>query len=422
MKFQYIPDFDKCQRALDAYNENDLEHLERLIARIYKIKKDEYGPIQARFASSFIKSQANIFSNPFVRSIQNDLIDDTVLTEVEKRVERNYHLFQKAAIIIGFKDYNPLIDDNEKEPYFDDLTPLEYYHEGRWWVYGDVGGTYFFKSKTIDGQEIDEVYITEEKFTKALGMFDSDKEGLGVNAELTEDWSDYKYIPIIEWKNKNIDNVVISPCIALEERFIRQMTWGMYNGDPKLINQVVIKSDSTMEELKQNLINMYKTTGALKIGFNESVEIFDTGDLTVLESLQTSFYKMIEQLCLTHGVDVSAVIRKQEYLAVESKKMDLNYINRYRNDFKLAARNFDKQIFRLLKYNHGIDCGWENFIAQDIELVSDRTSTMDYAVNMYKNGFWTHAEAIAFVREVTVEEAQEFIDSNDIVGDVGAFN
>lgn len=416
MKLKNRPNLIEIREALDAFDENNIEELEKLIARKYKLTKTDIKPLELRIAGAFIKNEANIFSNRFIRTVREEKFDFTVLDEAEKRAERIYHLFKRAAILITMGTGDPLLD-SVKSPHFEVLTPLQYHHEGMYWFFNSDEGIYIFETVAFNNQKIVKTYLSQKKYEQVLSEFDSSEDGLKVDAELLG--NEYVYVPIIEWRSPNIDNIVINPVIGLEQHFIKQLTWGLDNADPKLLNQTILKSDEGIETIKGNLSNYGKNRKIMKIGLTEDISIFGVGDISVLKDLFTIRAMAVEELALTRGVDVSAVIRTTQALSGESKRMDLGYINRIRNDYKIPARNFDKRIFNLLKENYKIDCGWENFITTDIELDSDKETERAYAVNMRSAGFWTNAEAVSYVRQVSVEDAEQFIKDNGLEPDIG---
>lgn len=418
MQLKNKPKLLEIKEAIDSFDENNLNALEKLILKKYNLTKNDISPLELRITNAFVKNEANIFSNKFVRVLNNEEFDVVILNEVEKRAERMFHLLGRAGVLVSLGDGDPLLDDVES-PNFTVVTPLDYWHEENYWIYDDIDGVYIFETVSDINQKIVKTYKSTDSYDNVLEQFDNEKVGFGCNAEEDLTFSSYEYVPIVEWKKENVDNITINPVVRLELHFIKQLTWGLHNADPKLLNQTILKSEAKIEEVKNKLANYGKTSKIIQLGIGDTLEIFSVGDISVLKDLFVIRSMAVEELALTRGVDVSAVIRSTQPISGEAKKMDLGYINRIRNDYKIPARNFDKRIFNLLKANYGINCGWESFVVCDIELVADKLLEKDYAIAMRTGGFWTNAEAVSHVRQVTPEEAEEFIKANGLEPDIG---
>jgi len=315
---------------------------------------------------------------------------------------------------------DPLVDDdNTKQPIFKVLSPLDYWHEKEYWLVSNDDGCILYKGINADNQGIQEVYSSDTPYTQAIYAFDTTKDGYGINAIPNEEYK-LPFIPIVEWRNNDTNKAIISSVVTLERSYINQLAWGLYNSDAKLLNQLILKTDMTLDETKKTVANDYgKTTKVVKLGVGDEFGIFETGDISVLIDIMKTYKELIEQMALSKGVDVTAVVRYSQPLSGESKRWDLGYINRIRNDYKQPARIFDKKVFNLLKFNWGIDCGWENIVFPDLDLVNDKRSDAEYASFMRTEGYWTGAEALAYVRKVDVEVAQEFMELNNLIPKVG---
>lgn len=421
-KFKRVPIYEDIKNALDAFDANNNDLLRQILISKYRLNSSDIDIVEERCVGPFIKSQANIFSNKFVRVLNNaDDFDTTVLDEAEKRAERLFHLFQKVGMLVTQGNNDPLLD-NENELNFYVLSPLQYHHEGRWWVYNDEDGIFIFKAVSNNNQEIEEVYLSGYKsFQETVLKFDDSVIDLGVKYIETNKYSDLKYVPIIELTNPNVNDIIISPIVNIEKTFINQLTFGLYNIEPKLVTQYLLKSDTDPKDLQSKINDLLNTTKLALINNSDSFDVLHTGDIKVIMDTYAIHRQILEQMALKHGVDISAIVRNTQSISGESKKFDLSYINRIRNDFKIPCRNFDKRIFNLIKENYGLDYGWENLIVNDLEIITDRETEMNYATNMRKNGFWTHAEAVSYVRQVSVEEAEQFIQTHNIVPNVGIF-
>jgi hypothetical protein len=422
MRLQNLPNFNDLKKVYEAYLEADLDELQNRIFQRYKLLKSDFDVLEMRFLSPFIKSQANLFSSQLNRTFSGvPEFDMNSLNEAEKRAERIYHLFQKAGILISVGDSDPLISDgNLYHPSFKVVTPLQFWHEREWWfVNNGTNSTIIYLAASEQNQTIINAFESPLPFVQCLALFNSDSLEFGVKATLNVEY-ELAYVPIVEWKNGDTERVITSPVYALERSYINQLTWGLYNGDPKMLNQLILKTDMSIEDTKSTISNNYgKTTKVVKLGIGDEFGVFDTGDLTALKDILLTYKELVEQMALTKGVDVTAVIRNTANVSGESKRFDLGYINRVRNDFKAPATLFDKRIFRLLEYNWGINCGWENIVFQDIDLIVDKKTDAEYASFMRKEGYWTGAESLAYVRQVTVEEAEAFMEKNGLIPDIG---
>jgi len=422
MKLQNLPNFNELKKVYEAYLEADLDELQNRVFQRYKLLKSDFDVLEMRFLSPFIKSQANLFSSQLNRTFTGaPEFDLNSLNEAEKRAERIYHLFQKAGILVSVGDSDPLVSDGDfTHPSFRVVTPLQFWHEKEWWfVDNGANSTIIYLTISEQNQTIINAFESPLPFIQCVFSFNTEISELGVKAVLNPDY-EFEYVPIIEWKNGDTERVITSPVYALERSYINQLTWGLYNGDPKMLNQLILKTDMSLEDTKNTIGNNYgKTTKVVKLGIGDEFGVFDTGDLTALKDILLTYKELIEQMALTKGVDVTAVIRNTSNVSGESKRFDLGYINRIRNDFKTSATLFDKRIFRLLEYNWGISCGWENIVFQDIDLIVDKKTDAEYASFMRKEGYWTGSEALAYVRQVTVEEAEIFMEKNGLIPDIG---
>lgn len=424
MKLRIIPNYKSIQEAISTFNEDNIEVLEKNVRERYKLLKSDFSVLQLRFCTPFIKSQANLFSNPFNRDIErSDLFDISLLNDAEKRAERIFHLTQRAGILISMGDTDPLSDDTSiKQPRFEVLTPLEFHHDDIWWFVKNGKETIIYQTVGEFNQKIVEAYKSPKEFQEVVSSFDDGQDFFGVDAELAPNYK-LEYVPIIEWKNEDNDNIIISPMVSLEASYINNITWGLYNADPKMLNQIILKTEKGNEEVRQDILQNYgKTTKLIKIGTADNFAVFDTGDVTVLQQVLEVYKSLVEQMALTKGVDITSIIRNTGNVSGESKRFDLGYINRIRNDFKIPAKIFDKKIFNLLKYNWNLDCGWKGLVFHDLDLVTDKKTDAEYAVYMREQGFWTPAESLSYVRQITKDEAEILMDEEGLIPKVGAIS
>lgn len=416
MKFSKVPNYSKVQQALTCFYGEDMDEIQQAVSMRYNLSEQDFTVLMLRFAGPFIKNKANIFSNFFERGLKNpEKIDIESLNEAEKDAERLLHLFKKVGLLVTENDENPLVGDSSPVS-FKALSPLDYHHEGKYWIFNGSDGVYIFVCVSSTNQEIVELYKSDKSFSSVVEKFDTSKDDFGVGAELDEETDFGAYVPIIEWALQGSGNVVIHSLVSLEKQYIQQITWGLYNADPKMVDQKVIQSDEDTDKLKRNVYsNAGQTRKYLLLGINDKLQAYDPGDISVLLDTMKTYKEIITQRALTEGVDISAVIRLDNSTASgESKKWDLGYINRARQDYKTGAKIFDRSIFALLKENFDIDCGWENFKSPDLDLIPDKKTEAEYATYMRENGYWTYTESVAHTRGISLQDAEDFIQKNDM--------
>jgi len=221
--------------------------------------------------------------------------------------------------------------------------------------------------------------------------------------------------PFVEWNYYRIKKAVPHEMAKLQRDYISLLSWGFYNIRPKLLTQIIVKSNEDTDKLKQTLASFGSTTTAIKVGVTDEIQVFDTGTIQVLTDSFANYTTILEQASLHEGVDKNAIVSRSTFESGEAKKVELGYINKARNNFKLPARLFEKEIINKLNNLFGFGIEYKGIVFHDLELASDPVNDLEYATAMFINHFWTYEQAYAFVNKVSLDKAKVMIEEYGLI-------
>ena len=408
-----LPDFTDLKRTLDAYYEIDRDALELVIEEKYETTSGKIMMLPLRFFKTFINEQASLFSNTFVRDASGDF-NEAELNQALMECERYFFMFKKSALYFSITEDSELVDDNEIIHY-KALDPTIYFRDARtgyYWLKTDFHEVVMYipnedksytKYKYIgeDGLTI----FDDVDFGEVLGNFDYKKDLTQQYYTMVED---IDYLPILELSDNRVLVASGNGLVDIQENYIKSASWGLFNADPKLLTQVAITTDMSNEEAKANFANLGHTTKIIKLGLTDQASVFDTGDIKVLVDLMKQYSAILEQEALVNGVDKNAIVNNNKMVSGESKKVELNYINKFRRNYFIIFANFEKLLFKNIeKLISGISYNGIKFL--DIDLAPDPMQKVLLASEMQLKQYFNFIEAFAYVRSLTVEEAIEEI-------------
>lgn len=470
----YVPDFTELSEALNAYYSTDKELIEDNISALYSSLSGQIPMLPLRFFHRFINEKASLFSNSFERQLkfraEGIEFDQDELTLAEMYTERYHHLFQASATQVNFDGEKVSFIALDATMYFHDVPNDVWYlrvTNNKTYVYikqdfkytaqGDLVsydtnltpeqmGENLDRSVALNttfnsddatqnqGMEYDTNYndyignttnaLLNKKVTKVIvyetvkpttmeNLLDSmdysktmEENGLVV----AEDTAPLDGFPFVEWRSHRIKRAIPHELAKLQRDYITMLSWGFFNVSPKLLNQIIVKSGMNNEKLKEVLSNLGSSTSALKLELLDEIEVFDTGDITVLKDLFAIYSTILEQAALHEGVDKNAIVAQMRIESGEAKKVELGYINKARNNFKVPARLYEREIVNILKNVYKLDIEYNGIVFHDLALASDPVSDLEYATAMYVNHFWTYPQSYAYVNKVTVEVAETLIE------------
>jgi len=389
-----LPNYEDLNRTLAAYFEVDGDTLQENLVNAFNLDEFEY--INLRFLSSFINNQANLYSNTFHRTLDyEEQIDIDLLNNALQEAERYFHLFKRSAIFIDFKvenDYN----------YIRALDPTIYFIDKRTGnVFLDDGNHILLFEKLSTGVL---VYFRENTgFQKFLGQYDTSKS-IEENGFISTN-KFLEVMPIVEWSYSRIPFAVKSQLVSLEENQITSISWGLYNANPKLLMQTVITSDMKITELSELFKAYGKVNKVVTLGSQDSMNVYDTGNISVLKDLLGVYKDIVTQKALTLGVDKNSIIVNDKVESGESKKVSLSYINSIRKNFMFSAKIFDRKVlYVMIKQLYKVS-NYKGIVFEDIEIVRSKEDKISYANSMQEGGYWTFPEAYAYVHQISVDKA-----------------
>jgi len=378
-----LPNYKALQDTLDAYYENDTLGLTQMVVEKYEATSGKLLTVPLRFFRTFINEQASLYSNTFTRVAGGEFNQDALnqsLMDMERYDTRTgYYWYQEDINQVVL--YRTEGDQVKKYRYVGDSTVQEIALEFR----------------TLVLEEVLSAFNYHEDLTTQFYIFDQDLD----------------YLPILEITQPRVRTATGNDLVTLQENYIASMSWGLFNADPKLLSQMVLNTSIGNEEAKKNFANLGLTTKAIKLQVMDTVQFMDTGDIKVLDDLITIYGKLLEQQALQKGVDKNSIINNNKMVSGESKKVELNYINKYRRNFFIQFMNFEKRLFEhIISLANGIS--YEGVQFMDIDLAPDPMEQVLLAAEMQDRKFLTFAEAFAMVRNITVEEAEQEVKERKI--------
>jgi len=411
-----LPKYEQLKIALKSYLAIDKARLGAIIIAAYKsIGQIETLPM--RFVTSFIDQQASLFSGKIARQIsgQEDIIDLDVLTDAESEAESYFHLFKKAAMFVYF-DKDKDEDDNEIS--FQALDSTVYFN-----AYKQNKSWYYQKEDLVT------VRYTENE-DKSISVYK--KTGKTLESVLTGDGSDIVFhdseqwldagievdvMPFVEWSYKRIETAVYNDLVDLEQNYIKVVSWGIYNLEPKLLSQIAVESGMSKEELKGVLTDLGRTTKALNLGLNDKLLYVDLGDAKVLEQALTSYEKLLTQRALSLGVDKNAVIPSAKVESGTAKMIELEYINEKRNKYKLGAKIFEKEIMKIVEKMTEKSFNYGGIVFFDKTVAPTKEEVRVYADAMKGSKYWSDIQAYAFVHQLDEVQAKKKMLEHGLLND-----
>jgi len=311
--------------------------------------------IPTRFFKGFINSMSNIYKNNFTRvsnypeDLQKNLDEEMIWCERYRNISKEALIYIKS----------------EKE--FQSFDPSEYLEQSKSLIYIQSGDDVL---KFEVGFKIQIAYDNlvenfQDKNFKAE-FFDYNDEEIENNI--------IKTLPFVFLRPKRFTIPTYNDLVAIEIEFICAISWGMYNTNPKMVNQVYVSSDGSRDELRESSKSLGKTTRIFVSGVNDKVGVIDMGDLKNLLDLFGAWKMILEQRALMCGVDKNSVFVQAEMLSGEAKKVEMIYINEVRKDNFSLFRNFEKKIAEKINELFGTSYVVEDVIYEDIALSSEDMS------------------------------------------------
>ena len=439
--FKYIPNSSHLKMNEDSYLREDLTDLEAAIANAFSQDNGPISVIPLTFFKTFINKQASLYTGDFERQgLKNDdKIDVDGLNNELKFTERYCHR-DRRGLIYYFSD-NDLIQ-------FKAISALNYFKQGdycfiqdtdekvilfhRGIVTGDEDSQEDPLLSNVENEEIVHVYeitkvddINKMNVENSISMYDvvgnynllldpleqemfTDKRTYKI--EKTEDT--YPVFPFSEITYRDSKKAGRNYISVMESRYIADMSFGIYQGEPKLVTHVVLTGDFDNAEHAKDVSKDIGRRNKITIAPSQTgVNVFETGDLQVLKDMIEAFNGFISQQCQVNGVDFHALIPQSkignDVESGESKKLVMEYINEYRRDFYSDYQKLEREIFANIKILWGIDNAGVKIAFQDLEPAETRKDRLDYAIDARDNNLMTQDEALAYSRKISLEDASK---------------
>ena len=451
--FKYIPNFNDLKLNETSYLREDLADLEAAISSSFTQENGIIDVIPLTFFRTFINKQASLYTGTFERKgFKNDKkIDVETLDNELKYVNRYCHRDRRSLIyyyseddMIQFKaisslnyfkqgDYTFIQDTDEKvilfhrgiiteEEISQEIPLLEGVVEA-----GEIVKVY--EISKIDDKNSDKVNndismydvvsnwnLLREPLSQS--MFSTD--GTGVKAYNIEDTNEtYPIFPFSEIAYRDSKKAGRNYVSTLEMRYIKDMSFGVYHAEPKLVTHVILSGEfANKDEAADSAKDFGKRNKFTIVPTSTEAKIFEAGNLNVLKDMVEAFNGFISQQCQINGVDFHALIPQSkignDVESGESKKLVMDYINEYRRDFYTDYQKFEREIFSNINILWGIDNEGIKINFQDLEPSETKKDRLDYSILARDNSLMTQNEALAYSRKISIEDA-EALDIVDIV-------
>jgi len=460
-----IPNFTGLEETMRSYFKVDWEEIEQAVHTKFGDSDNSMDVLDLRFFTKFIDSAANLFTQSYQQDIDfKGFIEFDEFNEARVNSDRYLEACVKSAVMVKFtQDYKLELEALDATQYFKDNdtgnfflkykdnVTLAYIHEVNE-VDIDINQFVFapqnFNNSMTATEKILGVDITTDKELQPVGDISSDGEnGLKniqikpneltlknknknknikiflIEQKLEDAVKSYVDLKTCEDKYKPLGEMQVMPFIErskyrqlkalpntlvkMEKSFIEVISWGWHNVKPKLLTQTGLTTQRKVEEVAKAMKGYGKTGKVILMGQDEKLSLFDMGDISVLKDAFIIKTEILSEKALEMGVSKSSIIpQKNENESGEHAKVELEEINSIRTKKFAEARNFDRKLVALMEEMSGQDFNYEGIKFLPLEKKSDPIADIDYADKMVTSDYFTDAEAYAYVRQVTVEEAE----------------
>lgn len=326
-----------------CYEGKDREYIDEQL----DIKYDSKGKIRVfypRFFKSFIDSQSNIYKNYFERIVNGDykMIDIDELNFCLEKCETYAHISGKSIMYLKSTSEFVALDASKYKKISDD-----------YYVIYDKNGNLHIKNngvyqETKTGEKNEDFLLTLLTETKAL--------------------------PVVEFSMGELKK---NELVDLQYEWIADFSWGMHNASPKLLSQLMVKSDSERDVVKQAVDGVGHSSKIIQMSVNDTVQILEMGDLKNLESIIKIYNDAIKQQATQNGVDVNDVNLMSLFESGIAKIVEKNHINQYRKQFFRMFKKAEKQIWFKISKLFNINCEFVNIIFYPLQF-------LEVAITEYK--------------------------------------
>ncbi len=379
------------------------------------------------FVFSFIRSQSSIYTGTFRRTLElganaEGFIDIDQINSELGELERLTNLHKKAGLWL-FTEGTFLMENTTKLK-AQALSPLQYFKSDA----QEDASFYFFLS--IDDKRTDlyvcsqdyniqQMYYIDLPMISAVKDWDTTKEPLEqygaddqeepiIYEQSIEELGGITKLPFVEVGYKYAGEPEKNPIIDLQENYIAELSWGLYTAESKLIHQVVVGSNMDTEELKKNFKNLGKADRVVKLRVGDTLNIFDTGNITVLKDIFVIFRELINQKALQAGADASAIITQEAKVeSGEAKAIKLNYRNDVRATQFFMWKDFENRMWSIVSVVFGTAVDFNGIYFAPLALNETKKDKLEYAIRMRDEGFFNAVDAYAYIFDLTYDDAEE---------------
>ncbi len=223
-------------------------------------------------------------------------------------------------------------------------------------------------------------------------------------------------LPFVEVGYKYAGEPEKNPIIDLQENYIAELSWGLYTAESKLIHQVVVGSNMDTEELKKNFKNLGKADRVVKLRVGDTLNIFDTGNITVLKDIFVIFRELINQKALQAGADASAIITQEAKVeSGEAKAIKLNYRNDVRATQFFMWKDFENRMWSIVSVVFGTAVDFNGIYFAPLALNETKKDKLEYAIRMRDEGFFNAVDAYAYIFDLTYDDAEETMKEKGLI-------
>jgi len=404
--FKYIPNYSDLRDNNSSYFETQ-DHSENIKSKL-TIKHNDYdgkiSPIPLSFLNAFINSQSSLYSNEYIRNINDTLntIDYLSLNESMVFLEVYYNLHTRSAIHV--------YTENGIQK-FEALDPTRYYKEGNYTFIASDDITLLY----IMNGDILELYEISMSLEDAVNKYDLDIEPLKqyynddddtkiVLIDIPKDG--IKQVPLIEVTYYNMKQAQINPLTDLQMDYILAISWGLFTGQSKLISQVVLGSDMKLEDAKSLFNNFGSTTNIIKTAKGDKFEIFDSGNVQILLDVFKTYNEIISIKAVQKGADINSIIPQEEIQeSGVAKQIKLDYINKYRKKHFFTFKQFEQNLWNLLLDGFNINVDFTSIKFLDLVINETPMEKLEYNDKLYSMGLLNKTRLYAVTFGMTYDEA-----------------
>ncbi len=469
-----IPNFKGLEETMRSYFKVDWDEIEQSVQSKFGDSDNKMDVLDIRFFTKFIDAAANLFTQAYQQDIDfKGFIEYDEFNEARINSDRYLEACVKSAVMVKFtQDYKLELEaldatqyfkDNETGNFFlkyKDNVTLAYINETNeididvnQFVFapqsfnnsmsatekelgiditsdnelqpaGDISSDGENGLKNIQNKPVEltlinknkniKVFLIEQKLEDAVKSY--------VDLKTYEDGDKYRLIgemqvmPFIERSKYRQLKALPNTLVKMEKSFIEVISWGWHNVKPKLLTQTGLTTQRKIEEVKKNMAGYGKTGKIIVMGQDEKLALFDMGDITVLKDAFIIKTDILSEKALEMGVSKSSIIPEKN--ADESgvhAEIELEEINSVRKKKFAEARNFDRKLVALMEEMSGQDFNYEGIKFLPLEKKSDPIKDIEYANQMEVSSFFTQAEAYAYVRQITLDEAEKKIEELKLI-------